>query len=102
MQKFPYVSAVGSLMYAQVCMHSDSTDIVGMLGRYLSNPRIGHWKATKRVMQYLQRAKAYKLTYRRSDRLEIVRYFDSDFVGCLDSKRFTSGYILTLVRRAIS
>ena len=37
-QKIPYVSAVGSLMYAQVCTHPDIAFIVGMLGRYLSNP----------------------------------------------------------------
>ncbi|RVW14112.1 hypothetical protein CK203_099174 [Vitis vinifera] len=32
------VAKVGSLMYAQVCTHSDIAYIVGMLGRYLSNP----------------------------------------------------------------
>ena len=33
MQKIPYVSAVGSLMYAQVCMLLDIMYIVGILGR---------------------------------------------------------------------
>ncbi|KAL6321459.1 hypothetical protein AAG906_016558 [Vitis piasezkii] len=41
---------VGSLMYAQVCTHSDIAYIVGMLGRYLSNPGMDHWKKAKRVM----------------------------------------------------
>jgi len=36
MQKIPYVSAVGSLMYAQVCTRPDIAYIVGVLGRYLS------------------------------------------------------------------
>ncbi|RVW80008.1 Retrovirus-related Pol polyprotein from transposon TNT 1-94 [Vitis vinifera] len=40
---------VGSLMYAQVCTHSDIAYIVGMLGRYLSNPGMDHWKKAKRV-----------------------------------------------------
>jgi hypothetical protein len=34
MQKIPYASAVGSLMYAQVCTRPDIAFIVGMLGRY--------------------------------------------------------------------
>ena len=34
MQKIPYASAVGSLMYAQVCTRLDIVYIVGMLGRY--------------------------------------------------------------------
>ena len=53
MQKIPYASAVGSLMYAQVCTRPDIAFIVGMLGRYLSNPGMDHWKAVKRVMRYL-------------------------------------------------
>ena len=52
MQKIPYVSAVRSLMYAHVCMHLDIAFIVGMLGRYLSNLGMDHWKVAERVMQY--------------------------------------------------
>jgi hypothetical protein len=33
------------------------------------------------------------LTYKRSDSLEIVGYSDSDFAGCLDTDRSTSGYV---------
>ena len=50
MQNIPYASAVGSLMYAQVCTRPDIAFIVGMLGRYMSNPGVDHWKAAKRVM----------------------------------------------------
>ena len=81
MQQIPYVSAIGSLMYAQVCTRPDITYIVGMLGRYLSNPGKDHWIAAKSVMRYLQRTKDYMLTYRKLDQLEIIGYSDSDFVG---------------------
>ena len=53
MQKIPYASAIGSLMHAQVYTRPDIAFIVGMLGRYLSNPGMDHWKAAKRVMHYL-------------------------------------------------
>ncbi|RVX19739.1 Retrovirus-related Pol polyprotein from transposon TNT 1-94 [Vitis vinifera] len=102
MQKIRYASAVGSLMYAQVCTHSDIAYIVGMLGRYLSNPGMDHWRAAKRVMRYLQRTKEYMITYRRLDQLEFIGYSDSDFAGCQDSKRSTSGYIYLLAGGAIS
>lgn len=102
MQNIPYASAVGSLMYAQVCTRPDIAYIVGMLGRYLSNPGMDHWKAAKRVMRYLQKTKDYMLTYRRSDHLEIIGYSDSDYAGCQDSKRSTSGYIFLLAGGAIS
>ena len=102
MESVPYTSVVGSLMYAQVCTRPDIAFIVGVLGRYLSNPGVDHWKAAKRVMRYLKRTKDYMLTYRRSDKLEIIGYFDSDFAGCQDSKRSTSGYIYMLAEGAIS
>ena len=50
MKVVPYESLVGSLMYAQVCTRSDIAFVVSMLGRYLSNPELSHWKAAKKVM----------------------------------------------------
>ena len=85
-------------MYAQVCTHLDIMYIVGMLGRYLSNPRMDHWKAAKRVMRYLHRIKDYVLTYRKSDQLEIIGYSDFDFIGRQDSRKSISGYICLLAR----
>ncbi|RVW75445.1 Retrovirus-related Pol polyprotein from transposon TNT 1-94 [Vitis vinifera] len=102
MHKIPYASAMGSLMYAQVCTRPDIAYIVGMLGRYLSKPGMDHWRADKRVMRYLQRTKEYMLTYRRLDKLEFIGYSDSDFAGCQDSRRSTSGYIYLLAGGAIS
>ncbi|RVW90078.1 Retrovirus-related Pol polyprotein from transposon TNT 1-94 [Vitis vinifera] len=65
-----------------VCTRPDIAYIVGMLGRYLSNPGMDHWRAAKRVMRYLQRTKEYMFTYRRLDQLEFIGYSDSDFAGC--------------------
>jgi len=102
MQKIPYASAVRSLMYAQVCTRPNTAFIVEMLGRYLSNLGMDHWRAAKRVFRYLQRTKNYILTYKMSDQIEIIRYSNSDFAGCQDSKRSTSGYIYLLAGGAIS
>jgi len=89
-------------MYAQVYKRPDIAYIVRVLGRYLSNPRMDHWKATKRVMRYLKRTKYYMLTYKRSGQLEITGYSDLDFAEYLDSLRSTSGYIFMLVGGAVS
>ena len=53
MQNIPYASAIVSLMYAQVCTRPDIAFVVGMLGRYQSNPGLDHWRAIKKVMRYL-------------------------------------------------
>ncbi|KAJ9536278.1 hypothetical protein OSB04_un000550 [Centaurea solstitialis] len=102
MQKIPYASVVGSLMYVQVCTRPDITFIVGVMGRYLSNPGMDHWRAAKRVMRYLKKTRDYMLTYRKSDSLGIVGYSDSDFGGCQDTGRSTSGYVYILAGGAIS
>ncbi|RVX14469.1 hypothetical protein CK203_017299 [Vitis vinifera] len=50
----------------------DIAFVVGMLGRYQSNPGFDHWKAAKKVIRYLQGTKDYKLMYRRTSNLEVV------------------------------
>ncbi|WKA00504.1 hypothetical protein VitviT2T_018850 [Vitis vinifera] len=102
MRTIPYSSLVGSLMYAQVCTRPDITFVVGMLGRYLSNPGIEHWKAAKNVLRYLQRTKDLMLTYRRTNILDVVRFYDVDFVGCIDDKKSTTGYIFMMAEGAVS
>ena len=102
MENVPYASAVGSLMYAQVCTRPDIAFVVGMLGTYQSNLGMDHWRAAKKVMRYLQGTKKYMLTYRRTDNLEVVGYSDSDLAGCVDTKKSTSGYIFLLAEGAIS
>ena len=42
MKNIPYASVVGSLMYAHVCTRLDIAFVVGVLGRYQSNPGLDH------------------------------------------------------------
>ena len=42
------------------------------------------------------------LTFRRSDDLEVIGYSDSDFAGCVDSRKSTFGYLFLLAGGAIS
>ena len=86
MKAVPYSSVVGSLMYAQVCTHPDIAFVVGVLGRYLSDPGQSHWKAAKKVLRYLQGIKDLMLIYRRTDTLEVVGFSDSDYASCVDDK----------------
>uniref|UniRef100_A0A2N9HUJ9 Reverse transcriptase Ty1/copia-type domain-containing protein n=1 Tax=Fagus sylvatica TaxID=28930 RepID=A0A2N9HUJ9_FAGSY len=71
-------------------------------GRYQSNSGMDHWKAAKKVMRYLQGTKDFMLTFRRSDSLEVTGYSNSDFAGCIDSRKSTFGYLFMLAGGAIS
>ena len=101
-ENIPYASIVGSLMYAQTCTRLDICFAVGMLCRYQSNPRLDHWKDAKKVLRYIQETKNHMLTYRRYDHLEVIGYTDSDFAGCIDTRKSTFGYVYLLVGGAIS
>lgn len=102
MERIPYASVVGSLNYVQTCTRPDISFAVGMLGRYQSNPGMDHWKAAKKVLRYLQGTKEYMLSYRRSDNIEIIGYSDSDYAGCVDSRKSTFGYLFLLAGGAVS
>ena len=96
MKAVPYSSVVGSLMYNQLCTRPDIAFVVGVLGRYLSNPDQSHWKATKKVLRYLQSTKDLMLTYRCTNTLKVVGFGDSNYASCVDDKKSASDYIFMM------
>ena len=102
MENIPYASIVGSLMCLQTCIRPDISFALRMLGQYQSNPDIDHWKATMKVLRYLQRTQDYMLTFKRSYQLEVIGYTYSDFAGCLDSRKSIFDYLFLLAKGAIS
>jgi hypothetical protein len=63
MEKVPYSSAVGSLMYVMMCTRSDISFAVGMVSRYQANPGQSHWKAVKIILRYLKGTTDYSLCF---------------------------------------
>ncbi|KAL5579019.1 hypothetical protein UlMin_011461 [Ulmus minor] len=102
MEGIPYASIVGSLMYAQTCTRIDISFVVGMLGRYQSNPRLDHWKVAKKVLRYLQGTKDHMLTYKRSSHLEVIGYSYLNYARYVDTRKSTFGYLFLLAGGAIS
>ncbi|XP_074314464.1 secreted RxLR effector protein 161-like [Silene latifolia] len=88
--------------FSLICTRPDISLAVGMLGRYQSNPGMGHWSAAKKVLRYLKGTMNKMLTYRHTDQLEVIGYADSDFGGCVDSRKSTFGYVFALAGEAIS
>ncbi|WVZ84206.1 hypothetical protein U9M48_031260 [Paspalum notatum var. saurae] len=63
--------------------------------------KICDWKHYK-ALRYLQGTKDMILTYRKTDALQFVGYADTDWAGCKDTKKSTSGYVFTLAGGAVS
>ena len=106
MSRVPYASAVGSLMYAMVCTRPDIAHAVGVLSRFMSNPGKEDWTTVKLVFRYLRGTSDYGLCYQGRPSLERVLdihgFFDADWVGDLDQRRSTSGYVFGLFGGAVN
>jgi hypothetical protein len=90
MKSIPYALAVGSNMYAHICMHPDLAFVTVLLGRFQSNPGIKHWKATKKALHYLKGIKHYMLMYKKTDNLEVIDYSYLNFVGMVTESKTLS------------
>lgn len=101
MKKVPYASAVGSLMYAMVCTRPDIAHAVGVVSRFLSNPGREHWNAVKWVMRYLCGTSSLSLCFGTGKPI-LCGYTDSDMAGDVDTRKSTSGYLVTFAGGAVS
>ena len=101
MSKILYSSAVGSLMYAMMCTHSNIRYAVGLVSRFQSNPGIKHWMTVKRIMRYLKGIENYVLCYQGKD-LQLIGYTDTDWGGDPNQHKSTSGCTFLLNDCAIS
>eukprot|EP00253_Pinus_taeda_P022065 PITA_22065 len=102
----PYASVVGSLMYAMVYIRPDIAHAVGVLSRFMSKSRKEHWTTVKLDFRYFFGTNDYGLCYQGRpglDRvLEIRSFVYADWVGDLDQRIFTSGYMFNLFGGAVS
>lgn len=60
-----------------------------------------HWKTIKRIMRCLKETASYLLHY-QSNNLKLVSYTDAVWVGDLDRRKSTLGYIFLLNEGVIS
>jgi hypothetical protein len=52
--------------------------------------------AMKHILLFLQGTPDYSLLLRRSSSSDLIVYTDTDWDGCPDTRRFTSGYAMFL------
>ena len=63
MNKIPYASAIGSIMYAMLCTRTDVSYALSATSRYQFDPGDAHWVAVKNILKYLRRTKDSFLIY---------------------------------------
>ena len=82
MSKVPYLSAIGSLMYAVVVTRPSIA--LGVVSRFMSNPNKKHWHALKLILRYVSSLKVSVYIWVEVAST-IIGYIDSDYARCVDS-----------------
>jgi len=97
--KSQYRVIVGSLLYLACWTRPDIAFAVSELSRFVSDPGTVHMQAAKRVLRYLKGTKELGLKFTRpaDGSLNLLwGYVDSDWAGCVDTRKSTTGYVLML------
>ncbi|KAG8651962.1 hypothetical protein MANES_06G038601v8 [Manihot esculenta] len=97
MNKIPYASAIGSIMYAMLCTRPDVSYALSTTNRYQTDPGESHWTAVKNILKYLRRTKDAFLVYGGlEDELVVSGYTDASFQTDIDDFRSQSGFVFNL------
>ena len=99
-----YRSLVGKLLFAANTVRSDISYIVGVLSRYLKEPKEVHYKAAKRVLRYLKGTKDLGIRYEagNNDNGELLGYCDADWAGDKSDRKSTTGFVFKYANGAIT
>lgn len=127
-RKEKYGSYVGALLYAAVWTRPDIAHAVGELTRFISAPRKAHWDACMRVLRYLKGVPELGLKFQQlqsihmnnniqsathaelnhdhdhghDQAIQLESYADSNWAGCPETRRSTSGVLLKMSGGAVA
>ena len=95
MKHVPYRVLISNLLYLAVAARPDIAYVVGVLCRFIKNPRKGHWLATNLVLRYLKGTVHMELVYSRTGSPYLfTTHADADLSCNLDNSRSTGGFAI--------
>ena len=93
MQKVPYASVVGSIMYSMVCCRPDLSYSISEVSRFMANLGKRYWEAAKWVLRYIFRTIDVGLKCANQGEVpNIEGYMDFDFARSIDTRKSITGY----------
>lgn len=86
-----YRQLIRSLIYL-TATRPDISYSVGLVSRYMQEPRIRHWKTARRILRYLKGTIDLKLVYNKRKSTQLLGYCDFDQARDKENRRSTNGY----------
>lgn len=97
MDKKPYRSLIGSLLYVATGTRPDIAFSVCQLSRHLEQPSEEHWKAAIRVLKYLKTTATKGICYQgNQEKIQLSAYSDADWASNKDDRLSTSGIMIMI------
>ena len=89
-----YRGAFKSLLNIIVCTRPDILYAVNKAARKSKDPNMEDWMNVKKIFRYLKLTINYGHNYTRND--EIKLYVDADYVGDIETRKSTTGFIILI------
>ena len=88
-----YRMLIGKLVYLTGTRH-DITFAVGVLNRFMHQPREVHWTTALKILAYIKNSPEKYLLYKKHEHVRILGYSDSGYVGDKGDRKSTTGYCI--------
>ena len=100
--EYPYLSAIGALMYLANNTRPDIAFAVNLLARYSASPTKRHWTGIKNILRYLHGTTDLGLFYGRNQDPSLVGYIDVGYLSDPHNGRSQTGFVFLNGGTAIS
>ena len=70
--------------------------VVSILSKFMTNPKISHWKAGKSILGYILGTIHFEIYYKKVLESVLFGFCDSDWGGNVNDHKSTSGYLFSM------
>lgn len=102
MEKIPYKSILGQILYIAITARPDIATAVSACGRFAHNPGPEHWQAVLQILKYLQGTRNLALVLGGKEKdINVHSYCDADWAGEPDKRKSRSGFVIMVNKSPI-
>jgi hypothetical protein len=100
--EYPYLSAIGALMYLANNTRLDIAFAVNCLRRHSAAPIMCHWNGIKNILRYLNDTIDLGLFFRRNQESDLIGYVDAGYLFDPQNSISQTGFVFLYRGTAMS